>query len=189
VIGPGVSFSCEENDWLHVNADHFLMEVVDPQTGEPLAPGEQGELVFTTLQKEAFPVIRFRTRDLAVESEEICRCGRTLPRHSRILGRTDDMIKVKGVMLFPRQIEEAIMRVQGASENYQIVKISEGSFQGIRVLVEPLPGRSDTEDMAEMAEAISREIYSMLSVHVDVRTASPGSIPRSAGKAKRVTEG
>jgi len=99
------------------------------------------------------------------------------------------MIKVKGVMLFPRQIEEAIMRVQGTSENYQIVKVSEGSFRGLRVLVEPAPERSDTGNVAEMAEAISREIYAMLGVHVDVRTAPPGSIPRSAGKAKRVTEG
>ncbi len=189
VIGPGVSFSCGEEDWLHVNADHFLMEVVDPQTGEPLPPGERGELVFTTLRKEAFPVIRFRTRDLAVESEEMCGCGRTLPRHSRILGRTDDMIKVKGVMLFPRQIEEAIMRVQGTSENYQIVKVSEGSFRGLRVLVEPASECSDTGSVAEMAKAISREIYAMLGVHVDVRAASPGSIPRSAGKAKRVIEG
>ncbi|MFC2079652.1 phenylacetate--CoA ligase family protein [Candidatus Bipolaricaulota bacterium] len=188
VIGPGVSFSCGVANWLHVNADHFLMEVVDPQTGESLPPGERGELVFTTLQKEAFPVIRFRTKDLAVESSEICECGRTLPRHSRILGRADDMIKVKGVMLFPRQIEEAIMRVQGASENYQLVKFTEGSFQGLRVLVEPVPEVSDTGDVGKMIEAISREIYTMLSVHVEVKAAAPGSIPRSAGKAKRVTE-
>jgi phenylacetate-CoA ligase len=189
VIGPGVSFACGEGDSLHVNADHFLMEIVDPRTGEPLAPGERGELVFTTLRKEAFPVIRFRTRDLAVAHEGECRCGRTLPRHSRILGRADDMIKVKGVMLFPRQIEEAIMHVRGASENYQLVKLAKGSLHDLRVLVEPTPECADAGQQAEMAESISREIYAMLNVHVDVRAAPPESIPRTAGKAQRVTDG
>lgn len=189
VIGPGVSFDCGEGEGLHVNADHFLVEVVDPQTGEPLPPGRQGELVFTTLTKEAFPVIRFRTRDLAILNEERCRCGRTLPRHSRILGRADDMLKVKGVIVFPKQIEEAIMRVQGASENYQIVKLREVPLSEIRVLVEPTPERFAAGDLEELAKQISEEIYAMLSIRVDVEAVAPGSIPRSEGKAKRVVEG
>ena len=189
VIGPGVSFDCGEGNGLHVNADHFLVEVVDPQTGEPLSSGEQGELVFTTLTKEAFPVIRFRTRDLAILTEEKCACGRTLPRHSRILGRADDMIKVKGVMVFPRQIEEAIMRVDGASENYQIVKQVKGSMMGLRVLVEPTADRFPSGALEEWAEQISREIYTVVGVHVDVEAVPPESIPRSEGKAQRVTKG
>ena len=188
VIGPGVSFDCGVGDGLHISADHFLTEVVDPQTGEPLPPGERGELVFTTLMKQAFPVIRFRTKDLAILTEERCKCGRTLPRHSRILGRADDMIKVKGVILFPRQIEEAIMRVGGTSENYQIIKEHKASLATLRVLVEPTPERFDAGRLDELAEQISQEVYAMLSVHVNVEVVPPGSIPRSEGKAKRVTE-
>jgi len=188
VIGPGVSFDCGAGDGLHISTDHFLTEVVDPKTGEPLPPGKRGELVFTTLMKEAFPVIRFRTKDLAILTEERCECGRSLPRHSRILGRADDMIKVKGVMLFPRQIEEAIMRVDGTSENYQIVKEQQVPLTTLRVLVEPTPERFGAGRVEELAEQISREIYTMLSVHVNVEVVSPGSIPRSEGKAKRVTE-
>jgi phenylacetate-CoA ligase len=189
VIGPGVSFSCGEGDGLHVNADRFLMEVVDPETGEPLPAGERGELTFTTLTKEAFPVIRFRTRDLAVLLDEECPCGRTLPRHSRILGRSDDMIKVKGVMVFPRQIEEAIMAVEGASENYQIIKLPTAPLNEIRVLVEPTPKCAKTDDPERMAKQVSHGIYTMLGVRVEVKPAPVGSIPRSAGKAQRVTEG
>ena len=189
VIGPGVSFSCGEGEGLHVNADHFLMEVLDPQTGEPVAPGERGELVFTTLTKEAFPVIRFRTRDLVIRIEERCPCGRTLPRHSRILGRADDMLKVKGVMLFPRQIEEAIIRVNGASENYQIVRLPRTPLNDLRVLIEPTPACFEAGDQDDMVKEVSREIYTMLGVHVDVRSTPPGSIPRSSGKAQRVIDG
>lgn len=188
VMGPGVSFSCGEAESFHANADAFLMEVVDPATGEQLPPGERGELVFTTLTKEAFPVIRFRTRDLAVLLDEECPCGRTLPRHSRILGRSDDMIKVKGVMLFPRQIEEAIMAVEGASENYQIVKLPKTPLSDIRVLVEPTPECADSGDPDRMAKRVSRGIYNMLGIRVEVQPAPIGSIPRSAGKAQRVTE-
>jgi len=188
VIGPGVSFDCGMGDGLHISADHFLTEVVDPQTGAPLPLGKRGELVFTTLLKEAFPVIRFRTKDLAILTEERCECGRTLPRHSRILGRADDMIKVKGVILFPRQIEEAIMRVDGTTENYQVVKEQEVPLTTLRVLVEPTPERFGAGRLEELAEQISQEIYAMVSVHVDVEVVPPGSIPRSEGKAKRVTE-
>ena len=189
VIGPGVSFDCGAGQGLHVNADHFLVEVVDPQTGEPLPPGKQGELVFTTLTKEAFPVIRFRTKDLAVLIEGECPCGRTLPRHSRILGRADDMLKVKGVIVFPKQIEEAIMRAPGASENYQIVKFKKGPLTELRVRVEPTPERFRAEGLAGLAERVSEEIYAMLGVRVEVEAVAPGSLPRSEGKAKRVVEG
>lgn len=188
LIGPGVSFDCGTGEGLHVSADHFLVEVVDPETGEPLPPGNRGELVFTTLMKEAFPVIRFRSRDLAVMSEERCRCGRTLPRHSRILGRADDMLKVKGVIVFPRQIEEAIMRVAGASEHYQIVKTREVPLAELRVLVEPTPERFSYGAQEELARQVSQEIYAMLGIHLNVEAVAPGSLPRSEGKAKRVVE-
>ncbi len=133
-------------------------------------------------------MIRFRTKDLAILTEERCECGRTLPRHSRILGRADDMIKVIGVILFPRQIEEAIMRVDGTSENYQIAKEQKVPLTTLRVLVEPTLERFGAGRTEKLAEQISQEIYAMLSVHVNVEVVPPGSIPRSEGKAKRVAE-
>ena len=126
---------------LHINADHFYPEVIDPNTGETFEPGEEGELVFTTLTKEAFPAIRFRTKDLASITEEICECGRTLPIQSRIKGRSDDMMKVKGVIVFPSQIEAALMQVPGVSDNYQIVKTKQGDTYSLSVEAEPSEDR------------------------------------------------
>ncbi|MBC7080744.1 MAG: phenylacetate--CoA ligase [Thermoplasmatales archaeon] len=177
IIGPGVVSECEEKK-LHINADHFLPEIIDPKTGERIEEGE-GELVFTTLTKEAFPAIRFRTRDIASYSEEKCICGRTLPIQSRIKGRSDDMMKVKGVIVFPSQIEEAIIKA-GGSENYQIVKKKEGEISTLLVRVEG-------EDEG-IAKRIEDEIYTMLSLHIPVEIAKPGSLPRSEGKAKRIVE-
>ena len=187
IIGPGVVSECSEKK-LHVNADHFLPEIIDPRTGETLEPGEEGELVFTTLTKEAFPAIRFRTKDLAMLSEDACKCGRTLPIQSRIKGRSDDMMKVKGVIVFPSQIEAALMKVPGVSDNYQIVKTKKGEIVELSVEVEPTEERWKEGHMEDLEQQAEGEIYSILNLHVPVTTLEPKTIPRSTGKAKRVIE-
>ncbi|HEC76448.1 MAG TPA: phenylacetate--CoA ligase family protein [Thermoplasmatales archaeon] len=187
IIGPGVVTECEEKR-LHINADHFLAEIIDPKTGETLEEEEEGELVFTTLTKEAFPAIRFRTRDIAGYTEEPCECGRTLPAQTRIKGRSDDMMKVKGVIVFPSQIEEAIMKVEGASGNYQLVKKKEREITTLRVRIEPTEERYKEGNIDELARKIEEEIYAILSLHIPVEVVKPGYLPRSEGKAKRIVE-
>jgi phenylacetate-CoA ligase len=187
IIGPGVISECSEKK-LHINADHFFPEIIDPISGESLSPGEEGELVFTTLTKEAFPALRFRTRDLAVLSEESCSCGRTLPIQSRIKGRSDDMMKVKGVIVFPSQIEAALMKVSGISDQYQIIKTKKGDITSLSVEVEPTEERYKEGHLDELGKKVEDEIFSILNLHVPVETIPPKTIPRSIGKAKRVIE-
>jgi phenylacetate-CoA ligase len=187
IIGPGVVSECKHKK-LHINADHFYPEIIDPKTGETLEPGEEGELVFTTLTKEAFPAIRFRTKDLASISLETCSCGRTLPIQSRIKGRSDDMMKVKGVIVFPSQIEAALMNVPGVSDNYQIVKTKKGDMTNLSVEVEPTDDRYKQGSLDELEKQAEDEIYSILNLHVPVKAIEPKTIPRSTGKAKRVIE-
>jgi len=187
IIGPGIVSECKEKK-LHINADHFFPEVIDPRTGETLEPGDEGELVFTTLTKEAFPVLRFRTRDLAVYYEEECNCGRTLPIQSRIKGRSDDMMKVKGVIVFPSQIEAALMKVEGVSDNYQIVKTKKGSMTSLSVEVEPTVERYKAGHLDDFEKLAEEEIYSVLNLNVPVKAIPPKTIPRSTGKAKRIIE-
>ena len=187
IIGPGVVSECKHKK-LHINADHFYPEIIDPNTGEALEPGEEGELVFTTLTKEAFPAIRFRTKDLASIYEETCDCGRTLPIQSRIKGRSDDMMKVKGVIVFPSQIEAALMQVAGVSDNYQIVKTKRGSIYELSVEVEPIEERWREGHLEDLERKAEDEIYSILNLHVPVKAIEPKTIPRSTGKAKRVIE-
>jgi phenylacetate-CoA ligase len=187
IIGPGVVSECEHKK-LHVNADHFYPEIIDPKTGETLGPGEEGELVLTTLTKEAFPAIRFRTKDLAALYEGTCECGRTLPIQSRIKGRSDDMMKVKGVIVFPSQIEAALMQVNGVSDNYQIIKTKKGDITELSVEVEPTENRWKEGKLDDLEEKAANEIYSVLNLHVPVKAIEPKSIPRSTGKAKRVIE-
>ena len=187
LIGPGVVTECEHKK-LHINADHFLLEIIDPDTGESLEPGEEGELVFTTLTKEAFPAVRFRTRDLAVYYEEPCECGRTLPIQSRIKGRSDDMMKVKGVIVFPSQIEAALLNIEGLSGNYQIIKTKQGSMATLSVEIEPTEERYKEKHLDDLEKKAEEEIYSILNLHIPVKVVPPQSIPRSTGKAKRVVE-
>jgi len=187
IIGPGVVSECEHKK-LHINADYFYPEIIDPNTGETLEPGEEGELVFTTLTKEAFPAIRFRTKDLASILEGTCDCGRTLPIQSRIKGRSDDMMKVKGVIVFPSQIEAALIQVTGISDNYQIVKTKKGSMYELSVEVEPTEDRWKEGHLDELEKKAEDEIYSILNLHVPVKVIEPKTIPRSTGKAKRVIE-
>ncbi len=188
LIGPGVSLDCGMRKGLHVNADHFYMELIDPKTGETLEPGEKGELVFTTLTKEAFPVLRFRTKDLASYTEEKCKCGRTMPRHSRIMGRSDDMMKVKGVIVFPSQIEEAVMKIKGVSENYQIIKYKKGVVTELMVKVEPTETMFKKGSLDKLKKQVEDEIYSILTIKIGAEIVKPGSLPRSEGKAKRVLD-
>ena len=188
IIGPGVSLECSSRQGLHINADHFFTEIIDPITGEVKGEGEQGELVFTTLTKEAFPVLRFRTGDIASYTEEICNCGRSFPRHSRIVGRADDRLKIKGVLTFPSQIEEAIMMSPGASENYQIVKSRHGSIYDYRVVVEPTTDYYKTGKLDSLQKNISDDIYTILNITLPVNIVPPGTLPRSEGKAKRLVE-
>jgi len=187
IIGPGVVSECKEKK-LHINADHFYPEIIDPNTGEILELGEEGELVFTTLTKEAFPVLRFRTRDLAVIYVDECSCGRRLPIQSRIKGRSDDMMKVKGVIVFPSQIEAVLMKVNGVSDNYQIIKTKKGALTSLSVEVEPTPKRWKEGHLDDFEKQVEDEIYSILNLHVPVKALLPKSIPRGTGKAKRVIE-
>ena len=187
IIGPGIVSECSEKK-LHINADHFLPEIIDPDTGESLGPGEEGELVFTTLTKEAFPAIRFRTRDLASISLDPCTCGRTLPIQSRIKGRSDDMMKVKGVIVFPSQIEAALMQVSGLSDNYQIVKTKKGDITSLSVEVEPSDERYKQGRLDDLEKQAESAIYRILGLNVPVKMLQPKTIPRSTGKAKRVIE-
>ena len=173
---------------LHINADHFYPEIIDPNTGETLENGEEGELVFTTLTKEAFPAIRFRTKDLASIVEGKCKCGRTLPIQSRIKGRSDDMMKVKGVIVFPSQIEAALMQVSGVIDNYQIVKSKKGDMYELSVEIEPTDERWAEGHLDNLEKKAEDEIYSILNLHVPVKAIEPKTIPRSTGKAKRVIE-
>ncbi len=187
VIGPGVVSECSYKK-LHINADHFFPEVINPDNGETLPPGEEGELVFTTLTKEAFPVIRFRTRDLAVIYEEECECGRTLPIQSRIKGRSDDMMKVKGVIVFPSQIEAALLKVRDISDNYQIIKTKKGDMTSLSVEVEATEERWKNGHIDDLEKQVEEEIFTILNLHVPVKIVEPKSIPRSIGKAVRVVE-
>jgi phenylacetate-CoA ligase len=187
LIGPGVVSECRYKK-LHINADHFYPELIDPNTGETLEPGDQGELVFTTLTKEAFPAIRFRTKDLASISEETCECGRTLPIQSRLKGRSDDMMKVKGVIVFPSQIEAALMQVPGVSDNYHIVKTKQGDVYSLSVEVEPSENRYKEGHLDDFEKKAESEIYRVLNLHISVHAIPPKTIPRSTGKAKRVIE-
>lgn len=204
VIGPGVACECREaKDGLHVFEDHFLVEVVDPRTGEPLPPGETGELVFTTLTRQASPVIRYRTGDIASLHEEPCPCGRTLRRMSRVKGRTDDMLVVRGVNLFPSEIEQALLRVDGLAPHYRVVVETVGHRQEFAVEVEvaeELAARlglgaaepagegsgGRVPDLAALATRASDALRDALGVRLPVRLLPPRAIPRSEGKAVRV---
>jgi phenylacetate-CoA ligase len=187
IIGPGVVSECSCKK-LHINADYFYPEVINPATGETLPYGEEGELIFTTLTKEAFPALRFRTRDLAILYDEKCECGRTLPIQSRIKGRSDDMMKIKGVIVFPSQIETALMQIEDLSNNYQIIKTKKGSIISLSVEVETTEKRWKDGGIDDLEQKAEEELFSILSLRVPVKVVEPKSIPRSIGKAIRVVE-
>ena len=189
IIGPGVAFECSDQSGMHVNEDNFIVEVIDPETGEVLPDGTQGELVFTCITKEAFPILRYRTRDIGVIQRGKCSCGRTLCKMTKPRGRTDDMLIIRGVNVFPSQIETVLLE-QGYTANYQIVVDRENNFDSIEVQVEISNGIfSDTvKGLSERAKELSAALKNLLGIRAKVTLMEPGSIPRSHGKAVRVVD-
>ena len=190
IIGPGVANECERKRGLHVCDDHFYPEVIDPKTGKTLPAGEVGELVITTLTREATPLLRYRTRDITKLVPGMCECGRTSVRMERLMGRTDDMLIVRGVNVFPSQIEEVLVRVEGVEPHYQIIVERAGALDELEVQVE-MNERLISDEIRKL-ETIERkiedEIESMLGITVKVKLVEPKSIARSEGKAKRVID-
>ncbi|SEN52340.1 phenylacetate--CoA ligase family protein [Lihuaxuella thermophila] len=197
VIGPGVAIECwQAKDGLHIAEDHFLVEVIHPDTGEPVSDGELGELVFTTLTKEAIPVIRYRTGDLASVSREPCRCGRTHARMSRIKGRIDDMLIIRGVNVFPSEIEPVVLAQAELAPHYQLVVEREGGLDQLTVEVEVTEdyydhiGRElEAGEQAEMLKKrFAHQLKDLLGLTSQVKLYAPGAIPRSEGKAVRIID-
>jgi phenylacetate-CoA ligase len=188
MCGPGVSTDCDQHDGLHLWEDHFFVECIDPETGEPVEPEEKGELVISTLTKEAMPLLRYRTRDLAFLYDiRECECGRTHVKHSTIIGRTDDMIIVSGTNLFPSQIEEVLMKHQKGGVNYRIILEKKGYLDLMAVEVESLEVLSEKEK-DELAKFYTKEIKAVTGYTPMVRILDPGTIPRDGIKAKRVID-
>lgn len=190
VIGPGVSGECRERTGMHIHEDHFLVECLNPDTFEPVKEGEPGELVFTTLTKKAMPLIRYRTRDLASLTTAPCPCGRTGARMSRVIGRTDDMLIIRGVNVFPTQIEEALLRVEGTAPHYLIEIDRPHTSDTVTVYVEVRP--QDFSDklsqMQDLHDRIDREIQAVTGLRFKVQLVEPKTLERSFGKAKRVID-
>ena len=187
--GPGVSFECEEQTGMHINEDHFLAEIIDPETGEVLPEGSKGELVFTSLDKEAFPLLRYRTRDICVLSRKKCSCGRTLIKMSKPMGRSDDMLIIRGVNVFPSQIETVLLK-EGYSANYLIEVDRANNTDTLDVSVELTPEQfSDTvKDITAKEKALANAIKTMLGINPKVHLVAPKTITRSEGKAVRVID-
>ena len=191
IIGPGVSVECiEAKKGLHVFEDYFLPEIIDPATLKPVLPGEMGELVITTLTKEAMPLLRYRTRDITSLDYAPCRCGRTLARMHRLRGRSDDMLIIRGVNIFPSQIEAVLLETPGVAPHYQLIIDREGQLDTLEVQVEvdEAAFSDEVKQLQALAKNIERQIKDYYTVSVKVRLVEPRSIPRSEGKAKRVID-
>lgn len=187
--GPGVSFECSEQSGMHINEDHFIAEIIDPETGEVLPEGEKGELVFTSITKEAFPLLRYRTRDICVLSREKCSCGRTLIKMSKPMGRSDDMMIIRGVNVFPSQIESVLIK-EGYSPNYFIEVDRVNNTDTLDVYVEMNPDQfSDkVKEIHNAEKKLSGAIRTMIGIGPVVHLVAPKTIARSEGKAKRVED-
>ena len=188
VMGPGVAGECLYKCGHHIAEDHFIVETIDPETGEVLEPGQEGELVFTSLTKEAFPVIRFRTKDISCLNQEPCQCGRTTARMRKVVGRTDDMLIIRGVNVFPSQIESVLMNIEGISPHYIINVHRRNHLDELEVVVE-LTREDILEPYSKLEEfrnVIRQKLHSVLSINVQLKIVQPGTLERSAGKAKRV---
>lgn len=190
VLGPGLAAECSEQDGLHVNEDHFLIEIVDEQTLQPVPDGVYGEVVFTTLTKEGIPVIRYRTRDISRIIPGDCPCGRTSKRMERVTGRSDDMIIVRGVNVFPSQIEQVLAGIAGVAPHYQVILGKKGTMDTVEVRVE-VAADTDFDEirgLETLQRRVRAEIESALAVSIAVKLVEPKSIERSEGKAKRVVD-
>jgi len=190
VMGPGVAGECLERAGLHVNEDHFLIEIVDPETAQPVPDGEVGELVITTLSKEAFPVIRMRTRDLTRRITAPCPCGRTFHRIARILGRTDDMLIIRGINVFPSQIEHILMDIEGAEPHYQLILERKEHLDHATVLVEAAEGPQFDQigKNIELTRRIQKRLTSELGVGFDVKLVERSSLEQTGEKIRRVVD-
>jgi phenylacetate-CoA ligase len=190
VMGPGVAGECQECNGLHVNEDHFFIEVLDPDSLEPVAPGEVGELVITTLTKEAFPVIRYRTRDLTRLIPEPCPCGRTSVRVSRMMGRSDDMLIIKGVNVFPTQIEAVLFEIEGTEPHYRLIVERENNEDKLTVMVEVLESMffDEMKKQRTLIDAIKKRMASELGIGVQIKLVEERTLERFSGKGERVID-
>ena len=192
ITGPGVAFECECQDGLHVNEDLWYPEIIDPATGKVLPDGEKGELVITTLTKEGTPIVRYRTRDITFITSETCTCGRTTRRIHRLFGRTDDLLIIRGVNVFPSQIEHALFEIQGVEPNYLIVvdRSAQTHLDEVELHVEVNPAdfSDETKDMESLRTRIETTMKSKLGINMKIKLVEPKSIERSTGKAKRVID-
>ncbi len=190
IIGPGVAQECPHKQGLHIFEDHFLAEIVDPQTGEPMPYGEEGELVITTLTKEALPVLRFRTRDITSLNPEPCPCGRTTVRMSKVRGRTDDMLIIRGVNVFPSQIEAVLLQVEGVEPQYLIIVDRQHHLDDLEIWLEVSPEvfSDEMRGLERLEQQVRRELESVLGISARVKLVEPRSIERTEGKAKRVID-
>ena len=189
ISGPGVSFECEAQSGMHVNEDHFIAEIINPETGEVLPDGEKGELVFTSITKEAFPLLRYRTRDICVLSREKCPCGRTHVKMSKPMGRSDDMLIIRGVNVFPSQIESVLL-AQGFPPNYQIIvdRVNNTDTFDINVEMPPEKFTDTVREVTAMEKELVAALKAMLGIVAKVHLMAPKSIQRSEGKAVRVVD-
>ena len=191
VIGPGVSIEClEAKRGLHIFEDHFIPEIISPKTGEVLPYGQKGELVFTTITKEAFPLIRYRTRDISVLYPEPCKCGRTHVRMERVSGRSDDMLIIRGVNVFPSQIESVLMNIEGVEPHYLLIVDRQGTLDTLEVHVEVNEKvfSDEVKNLQNLGRGIEKEIKDLLGVNAGVKLVEPKTIQRSEGKAQRVID-
>ena len=189
ISGPGVAFECEDQSGMHINEDHFIAEIIDPATGEVLPEGSKGELVFTSITKEAFPLLRYRTRDICVLSREQCFCGRTFVKMSKPMGRSDDMMIIRGVNVFPSQIETVLLN-QGLTSNYQIIvdRVNNSDTLDVNVEMTPEMFADSVGTLSQQEKALKGALKSMLGIQANVHLVEPKSITRSEGKAVRVID-
>src|SRR6056297_1031850 len=190
VVGPGVSCECEEQAGMHVNEDHFIPEIIDPETLEPVSKGEMGELVFSTVTKEVIPILRYRTRDLTRLVYDKCSCGRTLVRMEKCTGRSDDMLIIRGVNVFPSQIESVLLEMSETEPHYQLIVEREGTLDVMKLLVEVQEQffSDEIRELEALRKKITGNIQSTLGISVEVKLVEPKTIERTAGKAKRVID-
>lgn len=190
VIGPGVSMECECQKGSHIHEDHFIPEIIDPKTGEVLPYGQVGELVFTTVTKEAMPLVRYRTRDLTYLNVDTCECGRTLVRMGPVMGRTDDMLIIRGVNVFPSQVESVLMEMYETTPHYQLIVNRENNLDTLEIKVEigDQFWNDEIKEIENLKKRIQHNIASMLGINATIKLVEPHTIERSEGKAKRVID-
>ncbi|MFA0814370.1 MAG: phenylacetate--CoA ligase family protein [Anaerofustis sp.] len=190
LIGPGVAMECLDQQGMHIWEDHFVPEIIDPDTGEVLPDGMTGELVVTAMTKECLPLLRYRTRDIARLEKSVCSCGRTMARIQRLTGRTDDMLIIRGVNVFPSQIEGILLDTEGASPNYQLVLSTHNNMTNLEVRVEVLPEyfTDDITRLSSVSEKIGNKIKTFIGINVKVTILEPKTLPRSEGKAVRIID-